>query len=97
MRTVNGAPQFLKTPGSLVDYAVDWRQWLAPGETIATSSWQATPTLPLSGAAEAGGIATTNVGGGAEGTTYRLTNSITTTGGRQDSRTLVLRCTSARA
>lgn len=96
MRTVNGTPQAIKTPGSLVDFAVDWRGWLAPGEAIATSSWSCTPALPLSGAGEAGGIATTFVGGGAEGTTYRLVNSITTTGGRQDSRTIALRCTAAR-
>ena len=97
MRTVNGTPQAIKTPGSLVDFAVDWRQWLAPGESIATSSWSCTPALPLSAQGEAGGIATTVVGGGVDGTTYRLTNSVTTTGGRQDSRTIVIRCTAARA
>lgn len=96
MRTVNGAPQALKTPGSLVDFGVDWRKWLVPGETIATSSWACEPTLPLANAAEVAGVAVVFVGGGVEGATYRLRNSITTTGGRQDSREIVLTCTARR-
>jgi hypothetical protein len=97
LKTVNGAPTALKTPGSVVDFAVDWRAWLAPGEAITASAWTCEPTLPITGPAEAGGLAVAFLGGGVEGQTYRLTNAITTNGGRQDSRTIVIRCTAARA
>lgn len=97
MRTVNGAPSALKTPGSVVDFAVDWTAWLAPGEVIDTSTWTCDPALPLTAPGVAGGVAITFVGGGVEGTVYRLTNAIETNGGRLDSRTIVLRCTADRA
>ncbi|MBS3958306.1 MAG: hypothetical protein KGZ52_02745 [Xanthomonadaceae bacterium] len=96
MRTVNGAPQALKTPGSVVDFGVDWRQWLALGETITSSTWACEPALSLTNPGEAEGVAVVWVGGGVEGTTYRLRNSIVTTAGRIDSREIVLTCTARR-
>jgi len=96
MRTVNGAPQALKTPGSVVDFGVDWRQWLAPGETITSSTWACEPALPLTNPGEAAGVTVVWVGGGVEGATHRLRNSIATSGGRQDSREIVLSCTANR-
>lgn len=96
MRTVNGAPQALKTPGSVVDFGVDWRQWLASGETITSSTWACEPSLPLTNQAESAGVTVVWVGGGVEGVTYRLRNSIATTGGRLDSREIVLMCTARR-
>lgn len=97
LKTVNGAPSAQKTPGSVVDFAIDWRAWLASGEVIENSVWTCEPALPLTGPGLAGGLAVVFVGGGVDGTTYRLKNAITTNGGRQDSRTIVLRCTADRA
>lgn len=96
LKTVNGAPMGLKTPGSVVDFAVDWSAWLTAGESIESSAWTCEPTLPLTNPGQAGAVAVVFVGGGVEGETYRLTNAITTNGGRQDSRTIVLKCTANR-
>ncbi len=88
---------FLKDPAALVDYEIEWGDWLADGETLTDSSWMVEPV-------EAGGLAITmqagigtarraSVSGGVRGHLYRLTNRITTSAGRTDERSLAIRIT----
>ena len=71
----------LKPPGAVLDYGVDWRPFLG-GDSIVTSVWTAQPGVTLTSPTHAGGLTKVLVGGGVEGSTYRLTNSIVTATGR---------------
>lgn len=85
----------LKHPEATLDYTVDWGSDYLLGEALATSDWAVEP-------GEAGGAvvassrfdlltSTVTVGGGVTGHLYRLTNHVTTTSGRDDSRSIMLR------
>lgn len=80
-------------PGADLDYSVNWMPWLDSGETIATSDWTASTGITLSRAAVVGStMASVFAAGGVAGQSYVLTNTITTSAGRTDSRTITLRC-----
>ena len=85
----------LKHPDATLDYAVDWGTDYLSGEALATSDWSIAPVEPggvsLAGSAFDLLVATATVAGGKAGTIYRLTNHVTTTDGRDDSRSIMLR------
>ena len=78
-----------KDPQATLDYGFDWSRWLGT-DTIATSAW----TVPsgLVGTNEASTDTTTTVwlSGGVAGMEYRVTNAITTAGGRTEQRTMLI-------
>lgn len=79
-------------PGADLDYAVDWSNWLATGETIQTSTWTAENGITLSRQSILDGkVAVAFAAGGIAKRRYTLTNTITTTAGRTDSRSITLR------
>lgn len=68
-----------KGPSDILSYGLDWTAWLS-GDTIATSTWAvATSTLTTVGTSNTTKVATIKVSGGTVGTTYTVTNTITTT------------------
>ena len=79
-----------KDPDSNVDYGCDWSNWLSGAETITTSVW----VVPagLTGGTEANTTAATSIflTGGTIGTTYTLTNRVTTSAGRTDDRSMLI-------
>lgn len=78
-----------KDPTSLKDYGFDWSLWLA-GDTIQNSSWtqaQATGSaLALSNPSFSATATKVWLSGGTEGQTYTLINTVTTFGGRTETR-----------
>lgn len=87
----------LADPDSELDYAVDWKNdgYLQAGETIATSAWSITPAdgvslLPSANGALSDGVASISVAGIAAGKHYFLTNSVVTSAGRKDDRSITL-------
>ncbi len=95
---------FIKDPQAVLDYSVDWSAWLAQGETIAASRWTATTgitiaatpapsftpttaTVWLSGGAVGGGEEV-GIARGVAQRAYRITNTITTSAGRTDERSI---------
>ena len=85
----------LKHPDATLDYAVDWGTDYLSGEALATSSWSVEPEAPGGVAIATSAfdllIATVTVSGGETGRIYSLTNHVTTTDGRDDSRSIMLR------
>lgn len=84
-------------PGASLDYGFDWKSngWLKPGEIITASEWAPAPAgIELSRAQllEARGITSVFATGGVAGYQYRITNTITTSQGRKDSRSITLVC-----
>jgi TRAP-type uncharacterized transport system substrate-binding protein len=87
--------QIAKDPSAKLDYAVDWSSWLEAGETISDSEWTVEEGLTeeVSPApSEADGITTIWLSGGTAGVYYTVTNTITTSVGRIDERSIIIRC-----
>ena len=83
-----------KDPDATLDYSLDWSAWLGD-DTIHTSQWivepiSATNPLTVVGSSMTDKTATVWVAGGEYGV-YKLTNRITTMGGRTDDRTIIIR------
>lgn len=81
----------IKDPQSVLDYAVDWSEWLATGDTITSSSW--TVSGPDSGLVidtdtNDDNSATVWLSGGTLSKTYSVVNTIVTDQGRGDERTI---------
>lgn len=79
---------FRKDPASVLDYGIDWSDWLDSGETISTSTW--TVPVGITKDSESNGDTSTLVwlSGGTAGTTYELANKIVTSDGRTVERTI---------
>ena len=86
----------LVRPGQKLDWSFDYSDWLGV-DTLSSSAWTVSPTGPtLSSGSNTDTVATTFVDDTALamvfGREYELKNSIVTTGGRKDSRSVILRC-----
>jgi hypothetical protein len=83
-------------PNAIQDYAINWGVLLtADGESaISGSTWSSSvpPGLTVSSTTATTTITTAWVTGGKSGTTYSLTNRITTPGGRRHDRTIYIPC-----
>lgn len=86
--------EFTHGAGSTLDYGFNWSEWLQSGETITVSVWAPATDLIFTNAAVTGTgtITSVFVAGGEAGKTYKLYNTVTTSAGRIDSRTLTLSC-----
>lgn len=86
---------FPKDPNAVMDYTIDWTNWLNSGATIQTSTWTVPSDLTkVSDARDAGNKKTTVVlsGGSATlGTLYQVENRITTSDGLTEDRSLLIR------
>ena len=84
--------EFEHAPLAKLDYGFDWTLWLEDGETISTSSWEVSSGLTKSNEQNLLGVTSVFVEGGVINTRYKLVNSIVTSVGRKDSRTITLFC-----
>ena len=88
--------QYDHAPGADLDYGFDWKTngWLEVGETITASNWSVQPagiTLTRPQIVQ-GTVTSVFAGGGVSGRRYVLTNTVTTSAGRTDSRTVNIDC-----
>jgi hypothetical protein len=86
----------LKDPDAVLDYANDWSDgYLAAGETVLTSGWVvdvgSDTQLLITATSLASPITSATVSGGTVGQIYALRNRITTSGGRTEDRTWIIR------
>lgn len=80
----DGTPQWIKAPGARKDYSRDWADWLGT-DTIASSSWSADDTgISVESSTHTDKTTTVWLSGGVVGKTYRVVNTIVTTGGRTE-------------
>lgn len=90
------AAQYDHAPGADLDYGFDWATngWLEAGDKIVTSSWSVQPAGITLSRQQISQDAITSVfaAGGINARQYVLTNTITTSGGRTDSRSIRLSC-----
>lgn len=93
-QNASGIVELIHAPGDSLDYSFDRTSWLSAGETIITSTWDIQPStsIALSNAQIVAGVVTTVVTGGTLNKAYRLNNTVTTSSGKIDTRTLYIIC-----
>ena len=79
---------FIKDQAAVLDYQIDWATWLS-SDTINESIWLA-PGLTIDSESETTTATTVWLSGGSTGKTYKVTNNITTDGGRTDERSFTV-------
>jgi len=82
---------YLKDPEAVLDYGFDWSDWLADGETISTSTWTVPTGITKDSDSKTDTVTTIWLSGGTAGKSYRVTNHIVTSAGRQDDRSLIIK------
>lgn len=83
------AQTFIKDPSAVLDYTVDWTDWLE-ADTISSSSWTIPVGLTKDSEAATTKKATVWLSGGALAQFYTVTNRVVTAGGRTDERSIVI-------
>lgn len=81
---------FVKDPGEVKDYAIDWTAHLAASETITTSTWVVATGITKDSDSATTTVATIWLSGGSEGTEYRVTNHVVTNQGREFERSFTV-------
>jgi len=79
----------VKDPAAVLDYSLDWSDWLG-ADVIATSSWTVGAGLTKDSDDTAATYTTLWVSGGTNGTAYSCANTITTAAGRTNKRTITI-------
>lgn len=83
---------FMIDPGEDLNYTFNWASVLGTA-TISTSAWAIRPTGPtLHGGSNTTTTATIYVSGCSNGVVYQLINTITTSSGSTEQKTVALRC-----
>jgi hypothetical protein len=78
-----------KRATAVLDYQINWATWLGT-DTIATSTWSVPAGITKDSDTNTTTTATIWLKSGTVGTTYELTNTIVTAGGRTDYRTIAI-------
>lgn len=92
--------QYSKSPKGVLDYAFDWRanshgrgdsDWLATGESITSYVCTIEEGLTMVSHSQSDGAVVVWLSGGTIGGAYEVSCKITTSAGRTDERTIVIR------
>jgi len=78
---------FVKSPWGVVDYEMDWSEWLGV-DTISQSEWVFPTGITKDSDTHTTTTATAWVSGGTEGKSYLIVNKITTAGNRKEQKTI---------
>lgn len=80
---------FEKDPDAVLDYQIDWSDWLG-ADTISTSSWTVSSGITKDSDTNSSTTTTIWLSGGTAGTRYELVNEIVTAGVRTENRTIYI-------
>jgi len=75
-----------KDPYAVLDYTLDWTNWMPDGDTISTISVSADTGITVDSTSNTDYIVTAYISGGTAGTIYNVEYRIVTANGLQDSR-----------
>ncbi len=82
--------KFLKDPNAVLDYQLDWSDWLV-SDTISTSSWTIPGGIKKDSESKSDTVTTIWLSGGTAGISYSLVNHIITADGREEDRTITIK------
>jgi hypothetical protein len=80
---------FKQDPDAVLDYDVDWGEWLAEGDSL--DDVTVTSDLDVDASVVAGRYVRLWISGGSEGEDYPVTVHVVTEAGREDDRTILIR------
>jgi hypothetical protein len=83
---------FTHDPNAVLDYVVDWSDWLDEADSISSHTATATTGVTVASSSVVGDTVVAWLSGGTAGNDYTVTVHITTAANRQDDRTFVLFC-----
>ena len=86
------ASTFSKDPNAVLDFATDWSEWLASGETILSHTVTVPTGITKESDSESAGIVTVWLSGGTTGISYAVVFQIITSDSRTDERTITINC-----
>ena len=75
-----------KDPYAVLDYSLDWTNWMPSGDTISAITITADAGITIDSTTNTNYIATAYISGGTAGNIYNIEYKITTTNGLKDSR-----------
>lgn len=81
---------FIKDPDAVLDYTIDWSDWLGT-DTISTSTWTLDTGITEDSSANTTTTTTIVVSGGSVKTSYKAVNHIVTAAGLEDDRTIIIK------
>ena len=84
--------QYEKDPDAVLDYGIDWADWVTAADSIITSSWTAPAGITVETDSLSGTVCIVWLSGGTAGVSYEVTCHIETDDGRQDDRSLIIKC-----
>ena len=83
---------FTKDPDDILDYTINWHRWLEElRDKIVASEWFVESGITINGHVFDDEKATVWLSGGTNGKNYKITNRITTNGGRRVDRSFIIR------
>lgn len=82
---------YVLDPQARLDFAFDWTEWLAAGETITAFTTTADTGVTVDSSSQTGGLVTVWLTDGVLGSTARVTCHVTTSAGRADDRSITVR------
>ena len=89
--TASGGTQtILKDPDAVLDYTVDWSDWLGADTITGTPTWTVGTGLTKASQTNTTTTATAWLSGGTAGSDYTVACKIVTTGGRTDERSFTV-------
>jgi hypothetical protein len=87
--TLDSPNVFVKDPQAILDYVVDWTDWLS-SDTISVVAWVVPAGITNPSISNTTKTATIWLSSGTAGNSYDITCRITTAGGRTDERTITV-------
>ena len=82
---------YTKDPNAVLDYVIDWSDWLGASETISSSAFTVATGLTKDSESDTDTTAIVWLSGGTAGTDYLVTCRITTNQARTDDRSVTIR------
>ena len=82
---------YYKDVDAVLDYGVDWSDWLDTGETISTSTYTVTAGITKDSDSNTTTASTVWLSGGTDGTSYTITNEVVTSDSRTDQRSFTVK------
>ena len=83
-------PKRVHDPDAVLDYPVDWSDWLPEGDTIESATVTAEVGVTVGTVDVTSPVVTAWISGGTVGATYDVTYHIVTAEGREDDRSITL-------
>lgn len=82
---------FPKDSDAVLDYAINWSAWL-DGDSIVASTWTCETGITIDSDDFDASSTLLWLSGGTAGESYLVTNHIVTAAGREDDRSIMIRC-----